>query len=80
MMSFGELSRLPLNLSAITVMRPSYSVRVTRRPRCSHTSSRPWRSRAMPLEKLAGLRNTPQAPVTSSNRMMRLLGMSLTSR
>src|SRR5215470_9211528 len=44
-MSFGELSRLPSNLSISTVTVPSYSVRVTLRPACSQVSSRPWRSR-----------------------------------
>ena len=41
-------------------------VRVTRRVRCSQVKRRPCRSRAMPFELLDGLRNTPQAPVTSS--------------
>ena len=79
-MSLGEFSRLPLNLSASTVIVPSYSVRVTLRVRCSQTSSRPWRSRVMPFELFAGWRNTPKVPVASSYRMIRLLGMSLTSR
>ncbi len=34
---------------AITVMPPSYSVRVTRRASCSQVSSRPCRSRVLPL-------------------------------
>src|SRR6202035_2314861 len=76
--SLGELKRLPLKLSARTVMVPSYSVRVTRRVRCSQLINRPWRSRALPLAKLDGCRKTPQFPVTSSYRMMRLFGMSLT--
>ena len=38
--SFGELRRLPSNGSISTVMLPSYSVRVTRRP-CSQVTSRP---------------------------------------
>ena len=41
-MSFGELSGLPLNLSASTVILPLYSVRVTRRVRCSQVSRRPY--------------------------------------
>ena len=40
-MSFGELSGLPSNLSAMTVRLPSSSVRVTRRKRCSQVISRP---------------------------------------
>ena len=47
-MSFGEFSRLPSKRSISTVMRPSYSVRVTRRP-CSAVTRRPWRSRVLPL-------------------------------
>ena len=61
-------------------MVPSYSVRVTRRASCSQVSSRPCRSRVLPLELLEGLRKTLTAPVSSSHRMMRLLGMSLHSR
>ena len=64
----------------MTVMVPSYSVRVTRRASCSQVSSRPCRSRVLPLELLAGLRNTLTAPVSSSHRIMRLFGMSLHSR
>ena len=37
-------------------MRPSYSVRVTRRVPCSQASSRPWRSRARPLAWFDGWR------------------------
>ena len=49
-MSFGAFSRLPSNLSASTVILPSFSVRVTRRvTECSQVTSRPWRSRALPL-------------------------------
>ncbi len=47
--SFGEFSRLPSHESISTVTLPSYSVRVTRRPPCSHVTSRPWRSRVLPL-------------------------------
>ena len=47
--SFGEFSRLPANPSASTVMPPSYSVRVTRRVPCSQVTSRPCRSRVLPL-------------------------------
>ncbi len=78
--SFGELSRLPSKLSAITVMLPSYSVRVTRRVRCSQVSSRPCLSRVSPFELLAGCRNTLTCPVGSSHRMILLFGMSLHSR
>jgi hypothetical protein len=41
--SFGELSRLPSNRSRMTVIEPSYSVRVTRRLSCSQVTSRSWR-------------------------------------
>jgi hypothetical protein len=78
-MSFGEFSRLPSYVSATTVIVPSYSVRVTRRPPCSHESSRPWRSRVWPLAKFDGLRNSLVAPLVSSQRMIRLFGMSLHS-
>src|SRR3977135_4312991 len=64
--SLGELKRLPLKLSAKTVILPSYSVRVTRRVRCSQLSNRPWRSRVLPLAKLDVCRNTPQARLASS--------------
>jgi hypothetical protein len=46
--SLGDDRRLPSKRSHSTVMRPSYSVRVTRRP-CSAVTSRPWRSRVLPL-------------------------------
>jgi hypothetical protein len=39
-----------------TVMVPSYSVRVTRRLSCSQVTSRPWRSRVLPLAKFDGVR------------------------
>src|ERR1700752_3953055 len=78
--SFGELSGLPWYLSAITVVLPSYSVRVTCRESCSQVMSRPCRSRVLPLAKFDGLRKTLTAPVSSSQRMMRLLGMSLHNR
>src|SRR4051812_3517837 len=42
--------------SISTVMDPSYSVRVTRRPPCSQVISRPCRSRVWPLPKFEGLR------------------------
>src|SRR6266850_8314968 len=78
--SFGELSGLPSNLSISTVMVPSYSVRVTRRASCSQLTSRPWRSRVLPLVLFDGLRKTLTAPVSSSHFITRLLGMSLQSR
>src|SRR2546421_9129684 len=78
--SLGALSGLPSNLSAITVIDPSYSVRVTRRVSCSQVSNRPCRSRVLPLALFEGLRKTLTAPVSSSHFMMRLLGMSLHSR
>src|SRR5260370_24406036 len=70
-MSFGELSHLPSNLSISTVIVPSYSVRVTRRPACSQVSSRPWRSRVRPLGLFAGLRKILTCPVSLSHRVMR---------
>src|ERR671925_837861 len=78
--SLGELSGLPSNLSISTVIVPSYSVRVTRRESCSQVTSRPCRSRVLPLALLDGLRKIDTAPVSSSQRRMRLLGMSLHSR
>ncbi len=78
--SFGELSGLPSNLSISTVMVPSYSVRVTRRASCSQVTSRPWRSRVLPLALFDGWRKTLTRPVSSCQRMMRLLGMSLHTR
>ena len=79
-MSFGELSRLPSKRSASTVMPPSYSVRVTRRVRCSQVRRRPCRSRQLPFALFDGLRKSLTAPEASSQRRMRLLGMSDTSR
>src|SRR5271156_4915957 len=78
--SFGEFSFLPLYLSARTVMAPSYSVRVTRRPRCSQVTSRPCRSRVLPLAFHEVLRKMLTVPVSSSHFRMRSLGMSLHSR
>src|SRR5580704_9952193 len=78
--SLGELSLFPSIWSRTTVRLPSYSVRVTRRPRCSQVTSRPWRSRVLPFELFDGLRNTLTAPVSSSHLRMRLLGMSLHNR
>jgi len=40
-MSLGEFRRLPFHFSAMTESEPSISVRVTRRVRCSHVTSRP---------------------------------------
>jgi hypothetical protein len=47
--SFGELSFLPLELSAMLVIEPSSSVRVTRRPLCSQVIGRSSRSMVLPL-------------------------------
>jgi len=47
---------LPSKESISTVIEPSYSVRVTRRPPCSQVTSRPCRSRVLPLAKFDGLR------------------------
>ena len=77
--SLGELRRLPLCLSAMTVIEPSGSVRVTRRVRCSQVTSRPWRSRVLPLLLLDSARKV-LTPVSGIQRSMRLLGMSLHSR
>src|SRR5438105_8875365 len=79
-MSFGELSGLPSNFSHSTVVEPSYSVRVTRRASCSQVTSRPWRSRVLPLALFEGCRYVLVRPVASSQRRMRLLGMSLHSK
>ena len=78
--SFGELSLLPSNRSISTVIVPSYSVRMTRRASCSQVTSRPCRSRVLPLALFEGLRKTETAPVSSSHFRMRLFGMSLHSR
>ncbi len=77
--SFGELSGLPWKRSSRTVIVPSYSVRVTRRP-CSQVIRRPWRSRVLPLAKLEGLRKMVTRPVSSSHLRMRSFGMSLHRR
>jgi hypothetical protein len=63
--SFGEFSRLPLYLSAMIVIEPSSSVRVTRRPLCSQVISRPSRSIVLPLEFIDGCRNTLTWPSSS---------------
>ena len=78
--SFGELSGFPSKRSATVVIVPSYSVRETRRVACSQVTSRPWRSRVFPFAKLDGLRNRLTMPVSSSQRMMRLFGISLHKR
>ena len=54
--SFGEFSFLPLYLSAMIVIEPSSSVRVTRRPLCSQVISRPSRSMVLPFEFIDGWR------------------------
>src|SRR5260370_26190194 len=77
--SFGELSGLPSKRSRMTVMLPSYSVRVTRRASCSQVTRRPWRSRVLPLALFDGLRKTLTAPVSSSHFITRLVGVSLHS-
>src|SRR6202000_1852702 len=58
----------------------SYAVRVPRRLPVSHLIKRPCRSRVLPFACPDGLRNTLTAPVSSSQRRMRLLGMSLQSK
>jgi len=47
-------------------MLPSYSVRVTRRLSCSQLTSRPWRSRVLPLALFDGWRKTLTVPASSS--------------
>src|SRR5712692_8273914 len=81
--SFGELSGLPStpsNRLQITVIVPSCSVRVTRRMPCSQVTSRPCRSRVLPLALFDGLRKMLTSPVSSSHLRIRLLGMSLHNR
>src|SRR5580704_4256139 len=78
--SFGELSGLPLKRLHNVVIVPSCSVRETWRPPCSQVTSRPCRSRVLPLELFDGLRKTLTAPVSSSHLRIRLFGMSLHSR
>src|SRR3954453_14964407 len=78
--SLGEFSRLPWKESISTVIEPSYSVRVTRRPPCSQVIRRPWRSRVWPLAKFDGFLQIETAPVSSSHFRIRLFGMSLHSR
>src|SRR3954471_16755079 len=75
--SLGAFSRLPPRLSIRTVTVPSYSVRGTRRVRCSQVTRRPCRSRVLPLALFDGLRKMPTPPVSSSHFMMRLLDTSL---
>src|SRR6266851_10060603 len=78
--SLGELSGLCSKRLQITVIEPSCSVRVTRRMPCSQVTSRPWRSRVLPLALLEGLRKIVVSPVSSSHLRIRLLGMSLHNR
>src|SRR5665213_339982 len=78
--SLGEFNRLPLKLSQMTVIEPSYSVRVTRRVRCSQVTRRPCPSRVLPLPLLDGLRNGATFPVSSSQRYMQFPGTSLQIR
>src|SRR6516164_45525 len=65
-MSLGELSGLPSNLSISTLTLPSYSVRVTRRVSCSQVTSRPWRSRVLPLALFDG----PSVNARASRRLV----------
>src|SRR5438445_18110 len=69
--SLGELRGLCSKRLQITVIEPSCSVRVTRRP---------WRSRVLPLALFEGLRKTLTSPVSSSHLRIRSLGMSLHNR
>src|ERR1700733_4695213 len=77
---FGELSCLPLNLSASVVIVPSYSVRVTRRVPCSQETKRPWRSRVLPLVKLDGWRNKSVRPAAAWDALSRAFVRSLKIR
>ena len=76
MTSLGEFNRLPSKESANTVIDPSYSVRVTLRLKCSQLTKRPWRSRVLPFAHCEGWRKMLQRPEASSQRSMRLLGIS----
>ena len=77
--SFGEFSVLPSKLSASTVIAPSYSVRVTRRPSCSQVTQPALAIARVAVGVVRGLRKTLTAPVSSSHFRMRLFGMSLHS-
>jgi hypothetical protein len=57
-------------------IEPSISVRVTRRVRCSQVTSRPRLSTVLPFELLECSRKTETSPEGSTNRIMRLFGMS----
>src|SRR5579862_5983024 len=78
--SLGELSGFLSKRLQMTVIEPSCSVRVTRRMPCSQVTSRPWRSRVLPLALFDGFLKTEVSPVSSSHLRMRLLGMSLHNR
>src|SRR3989442_8709246 len=79
-MSFGELSRLPWYESAMIVTEPSCSYRTTRLVRCSQDSWRPWKSNVLPLLLFDGMRKTVTRPLSSSQRICRLFGISLHTR
>ena len=75
--SFGLLSRWPSHASASVVSLPSGSTRVTDRLPWWQCTTRPRRSTIRPFAYPAGERQTPTAPVVSSQRSTRSLGMSL---
>src|SRR5437899_6562313 len=72
--SLGELRDLPSWRSATVVMVPSYSVRDTRRPPCSHVTSRPCRSRVLPSVTNIGVREFELVAKEGAHRL-RLRGV-----
>jgi len=74
--SLGELSRTPPTRSTSTVREPSISIRLIARVWCSHDTSRPSRSTVCPLALWLGWRNTDTEPSVSSQRRIRLFGIS----
>jgi len=72
-MSFGEFSGLPSYLSATVVIVPSYSVREMRRVPCSQVSKPALAVARVAVGEIRRLAETV-APLSSSQRMMRLFG------
>ena len=77
--SFGRFSFRPRYRSAMTVMLPSASSRSTQRLKWWQTTSRPCRSRVMPLA-LAVPSLSSEMPLPGSHFMRRLPWMSLNRR
>jgi len=77
--SFGEFRRLPLYVEQRTSTFPSRSVRLTWRPLCSHETTRPRASTALPLVLRDGFRQTSR-PFAGVHRWIVSAGMSLKSR